>query len=255
MNGGRSAAPLHVLVWAEHLQDQHDPEVRRTYPATMHETIADAVRRHLGLQAEVSTATLHDHDQGLEADRLAATDVLVWWSHLAHDDVADSLVDNLHRRVLAGMGLVVLHSSNLSKIFRRLMGTSCTLRYREGTDRELVWTVAPSHPITRGVPHPIVIPVQEMYGEFFDVPEPDTLVFISSFTGGEVVRSGMCWSRGRGRIFYFSPGHEEHPVYHHPDVRRVLANAVRWCAPTGSPINSEACVESKIGWFNLPRSG
>ena len=116
------------------------------------------------------------------------------------------------------MGLIVLHSAHLSKIFRRLMGTRCNLRWREADDRELVWTVAPQHPIAAGVPHPIVIPKHEMYGEYFDIPPPDELVFVSSFTGGEVFRSGCCFRRGKGRVFYFSPGHETYPIYHDPVI-------------------------------------
>jgi trehalose utilization protein len=133
--------------------------------------------------------------------------------------------------VLEGMGLVVLHSGHWSKLFVKLMGTTCTLRWRSEHDRELVWTVNPTHPIARGVPSPIVIPEQEMYGEYFDIPVPDELIFLSTFSGGEVFRSGCTFRRGNGKIFYFSPGDQDFPVYHHPDVRRVIANAVDWVAP------------------------
>ena len=146
--------------------------------------------------------------------------------------VADAVVDRVHDAVLGGMGLVVLHSGHYAKIFKRLLGTTCSLRWRNEGERELVWTVDPAHPIAQGVPQPIVIEAQEMYGEHFDIPAPDELVFISSFAGGEVFRGGCCFRRGRGRIFYFSPGDQEYPVYHHPDVQRVIANAVRWAAPT-----------------------
>jgi trehalose utilization protein len=137
----------------------------------------------------------------------------------------------VHRRVLEGMGLVVLHSGHWSKLFVKLMGTTCTLRWRSEHDRELVWTVNPTHPIARGVPSPIVIPEQEMYGEYFDIPVPDELIFLSTFSGGEVFRSGCTFRRGNGKIFYFSPGDQDFPVYHHPDVRRVIANGVDWAAP------------------------
>jgi trehalose utilization protein len=133
--------------------------------------------------------------------------------------------------VLGGMGLLVLHSAHFSKIFIRLMGTTCSLAWRNSADTELVWTVAPAHPIARGVPHPLVIGEQEMYGEYFDIPVPDELVFLSTFSGGEVFRSGCCWRRGRGNVFYFSPGDQDYPVYSHPDVQRVLANAVQWARP------------------------
>jgi trehalose utilization protein len=154
--------------------------------------------------------------------------VLTWWGHAAHGEVADEVVERVHRHVLSGMGLVVLHSGHWSKIFTKLMGTTCTLRWRNEHDRELIWTVDPTHPIAQGVPHPIVVPEDEMYGEYFDVPPPDELIFISSFSGGEVFRSGCTWRRGHGRIFYFKPGDQDYPVYHHPDIRRVIANGVRW---------------------------
>jgi trehalose utilization protein len=156
----------------------------------------------------------------------------------------------VQQRVLDGMGLIVLHSAHLSKIFTRLMGTRCNLRWREGDDRELVWTVAPNHSIARGVPQPIQLPRHEMYGEFFDIPVPDELVFISSFSGGEVFRSGCCFHRGKGRIFYFSPGHETYPIYHRPDIGRVLANAVAWAfQDSPSPIETRKSPNAPIGWF------
>ncbi len=122
---------------------------------------------------------------------LAATDVLTWWGHMSHADVDDEIVERVHRHVLSGMGLIVLHSGHWSKIFTKLMGTSCTHRWRSEQDRELVWTVDPTHPIAKGIPHPIIIDQQEMYGEFFDIPAPEELVFINSFSGGEIFRSGL----------------------------------------------------------------
>jgi trehalose utilization protein len=205
--------------------------VRELYPDGMHATIAAGLASLLGEAAEVRTATLDEPEHGLTEDVLAATDVLTWWGHIAHDEVADEVAARVQRHVLAGMGLLVLHSGHLSKPFVRLMGTTCHLRWRGARDRELVWTVAPTHPIAAGVPHPIVIDEQEMYGEFFDIPAPDELVFVSSFSGGEVFRSGCTFRRGHGKVFYFSPGDQDYPFYHHPDVRRVLANGVRWAAP------------------------
>ena len=240
---------VRVLVWGENIHDHRDKEVRDIYPDTMHETIAAALRARLGERAVVETATFQDPAHGCPPERLARTDVLLWWGHVAHEEVDDAVVDDLQRAVLAGMGLIVLHSGHLSKVFRRLMGTGCTLRVREAADRELVWTVAPGHPITAGVPHPMIIETDEMYGEFFDVPEPDSLLFLSTFTGGEVIRSGMCWTRGHGRIFYFSPGHETHPVYHHPDVHRVLANGVEWCASRLPRRPLDECTQSPQGWY------
>ena len=222
------ATPLRVTVWGENVHEQVEPPVAERYPGGMHAAVAEGITDHLGDDAVVRTATLQDPEHGLTEDVLAATDVLTWWGHAAHGDVDDAVVERVHHHVLEGMGLVVLHSGHWSKIFTRLMGTTCTLRWRSDADRELVWTVNPTHPIAEGVPHPIVIPEQEMYGEYFDIPVPDELVFVSSFTGGEVFRSGCTFRRGFGKIFYFSPGDQDYPVYHHPDVRRVIANGVRW---------------------------
>jgi len=73
-----------------------------------------------------------------------------------------------------------------------------------------------------------------MYGEHFDIPDPDELLFISWFEGGEVFRSGAVWHRGRGRIFYFRPGHETYPIFHNTEVLKVLANGVRWARCSGN---------------------
>jgi trehalose utilization protein len=201
------------------------------YPDGMHGAIAAGLSQLLGDSAEVRTATQDQPEHGLTDEVLADTDVLTWWGHATHADVADEIVAKVHRRVLGGMGLLVLHSAHFSKIFTRLMGTTCSLAWRNTADTELVWTIAPNHPLSRGVPHPVVIEQQEMYGEYFDIPTPDELVFLSTFSTGEVFRSGCCWRRGKGKIFYFSPGDQEYPVYHHPDIQRVLANAVRWACP------------------------
>jgi trehalose utilization protein len=240
---------MRVVVWNEYLHEARNPAVAALYPQGIHAAIADGLRAGLP-EAAVTTATLEMPEHGIPEPLLARTDVLLWWGHLAHHRVEDAIVERVYARVMAGMGLVVLHSAHLSKPFRRLMGTSCNLRWREADDRELLWTVAPGHPIAAGVPHPLVIPRHEMYGEFFDVPPPDELVFISSFSGGEAFRSGCCFRRGLGRVFYFSPGHETYPVYHQPEIRRVLCNAVRWACPAvETPIDNTRSIESPAGWF------
>lgn len=223
--------PIRALVWGEYRHELREPHVAEIYPDGMHNTIKAGIEENLGDAAIVGTATLDEPEHGLTEDVLADTDVLLWWGHAAHREVSDEIVDRVHQHVLSGMGLIVLHSGHWSKIFGKLMGTTCTLRWRSERDRELVWTVNPSHPIARGIPHPIEIEAQEMYGEQFDIPAPDELIFISSFTGGEVFRSGCTFRRGNGKIFYFSPGDQDFPVYHHKDVRRVIANAVEWARP------------------------
>jgi len=229
--------PLRVTVWNEHIHERRDESVTRIYPDGMHEAIGAGLRRELGETVIIQSATLDEPDHGLTEIVLSETDVLTWWGHAAHDSVSDKVVERVHARVLGGMGLVVLHSGHHSKIFRKLMGTTCDLRWRSdpGGERELIWTLNPAHPIAAGVPQPIVIANQEMYGEFFDIPIPDELVFISSFAGGEVFRSGCCFYRGAGRIFYFGPGDQEFPVYHQPEIQKTIANAVTWCRPFGTP--------------------
>jgi trehalose utilization protein len=220
-----------VTVWNEFRQERTDPEVRAVYPDGMHAPIADGLRQ---AGFDVRIATLDDADQGLPESLLAETDALTWWGHAAHDEVLDATVDRVQRRVLEGMGLIVLHSGHHSKVFRRLMGTSCNLKWREAGERERLWIVDPSHPIAEGLGESLVIEHEEMYGEHFDIPAPDRLVFVSWFRGGEVFRSGCCFERGRGRIFYFRPGHETYPTYYQPVVQRVIANAARWAAqPAG----------------------
>jgi trehalose utilization protein len=220
---------IRVTVWSEHRQDVTDDAVRAVYADGIHEAIAAGLRAYDDF--DVRTATLDDHDHGLGDAVLAGTDVLTWWGHVAHDAVPDDAVDRVQARVLDGMGLIVLHSGHFSKIFKRLMGTSCDLKWREDAKRERLWVVDPSHPIADGVGESFVLEEEEMYGEHFDIPPPDELVFVSWFEGGEVFRSGCCFRRGQGRIFYFRPGHETYPTYHQPLVQQVIGNAVGWASP------------------------
>lgn len=217
-----------VTVWNEYRHERNDELPAKLYPDGIHAVLADALRE--GGVAEVGTATLDEPEHGLTEEVLERTDVLLWWGHIAHDEVSDEVVERVQERVLGGMGLVVLHSGHFAKVFKRLMGTTCDLKWRHD-DRERLWVVSPGHPIAEGIGEYIDLGEEEMYGEHFDVPPPDELVFVSWFGGGEVFRSGLCYRRGLGRIFYFRPGHEENPSYYNPDVRRVLNNAVRWAAP------------------------
>jgi trehalose utilization protein len=222
---------VRVTVWNEFVHERQNAEVARLYPNGIHTSLAGIISKQPGFS--VRTATLDQPGQGLSPEVLDQTDVLTWWGHAAHDRVDDELVTRIQQRVLAGMGLVVLHSGHFSKVFKRLMGTSCALCWREAGERERVWVVNPGHPIAEGIGHCIELEQSEMYGEPFGIPEPDHLIFVSWFEGGEVFRSGATWTRGSGRIFYFSPGHETYPIYHHPDVQRVIVNGVRWARPQG----------------------
>jgi trehalose utilization protein len=218
---------LRVLVWNEFRHEKKDEKVAAVYPKGIHAAIIEG----FGEEYECEAATLDEPEHGLSAERLQNTDVLIWWGHTAHKEVDDIIVERVHQRVLQGMGLIVLHSGHFSKIFKKLMGTTCNLKWRESGDKERLWVADPAHPIAEGIGAYIELEHEEMYGERFDIPQPDELVFISWFEGGEVFRSGCCYHRGQGKIFYFRPGHETYPTYYHADVRRVIANAVRWAAP------------------------
>lgn len=224
---------IRVIVWNEFLHERQNPSAREVYPHGIHIAIAEHLRKEGDFIVE--TATLDEPEHGLSEERLQTTDVLIWWGHLAHERVDDVVARRVHKRVLEGMGLIVLHSGHFSKPFKALMGTSCDLKWRESGEKERLWVVAPGHPIAAGLSEYFEIEHTEMYGEYFDIPNPDELVFISWFPGGELFRSGCCFYRGRGRIFYFRPGHETFPIYYNPQVRQVLSNAVRWAAPVHGP--------------------
>lgn len=223
---------LRVLVWGENVHEHTNPAVGAIYPDGMHEAIAAGLRES-GDDFVVATATLQEAEHGLTIPVLARTDVVVWWGHMAHEAVDDDVAARVQQRVLEGMGLIVLHSGHYAKIFKRLMGTTCSLCWREADEKERLWVCNPGHPIAAGIDRYFELPAEEMYGEPFGIPPPDEQVFISWFEGGEVFRSGNCWFRGNGRIFYFRPGHETYPTYFDPNVRRVIANAVRWARPQG----------------------
>ncbi len=222
--------PLNVTVWGEFCHEKNNPKVAAIYPHGIHETLATLFREDP--EAQVRTATLDEPCHGLSPKVLEQTDVLVWWGHMAHDEVADDVVEHARKRVLEGMGLIVLHSGHYSKLFKALMGTTCSLKWRVANDKERLWTIMPQHPIAQGIGDYFEIASEEMYGEPFGIPNPDELIFISWFTGGEVFRSGATWQRGNGKIFYFRPGHETYPTYFHPQVRRIIRNAVQWASPT-----------------------
>lgn len=226
------AKTINVTIWNEFIHERTEAQVAAIYPRGIHEAIA------AGIGADgfrIRFATFDQPDHGLSQETLEHTDVLIWWGHLAHEQVSDVIVERIYYRVLAGMGLIVLHSGHRSKIFKKLMGTTCDLKWRSDFERERLWVVDPSHPITEGLGEYFELPIEEMYGEFFDIPAPEQLIFISWFQGGEVFRSGCAYSRGLGKIFYFRPGDQVYPTYYNQNVLRVIANAVRWAASPHGP--------------------
>ena len=221
-----------VTVWNEFIHEK-DEKIAKIYPNGIHGAIAEMLSKYN--LYDINTATLEMPSHGLSDEILDKTDVLIWWGHLAHAKVSDEIAEKVRQRVLNGMGLVVLHSGHLSKPFVKLMGTCCRSKWRENDETERIWVIEPSHPIAAGLPEYIELEKEETYGERFDIPTPDELVFISWFSGGEVFRSGCCYKRGMGKVFYFRPGHEEYPTFYREDIITVIKNAVEWAKPTGGP--------------------
>lgn len=227
---------LRVTVWNEFLHERTEENIRAVYPEGIHNCIKEFLQTD---EIEVRTATLDMPECGLPDEVLESTDVMIWWSHAKQDDLPDEIAKKVADRVLKGMGLIVLHSAHKSKPFMRLMGTTCDLAWRDG-DRERVWCCNPSHPIAQGIPEHFELPEEEMYGEFFDIPQPDDLIFLGWFRGGEVFRSGCTFRRGHGKVFYFQPGHEAHPIYRNEIIQQIIKNAVQWARPSSS-VETLAC--------------
>lgn len=223
---------MNVTVWNEYRHEKENKVVSDIYPKGIHRAIADFLEE---AGFDTKTATLDEAEHGLTKEVLDNTDVLVWWGHKAHEEVTEEVAERVKQRVLAGMGLVVLHSAHFSKVFKKLMGTGCDLKWREADEKERLWIVDPGHPITEGLGQYIELEKEEMYGEHFDIPAPDQLIFVSWFEGGEVFRSGATFTRGRGKIFYFRPGHETYPTYHNKEIQQVIKNGVKWAENTNTP--------------------
>lgn len=236
---------IKVTVWNEFQHEKKDEKVQKIYPEGIHKTIADFLSAEEDIV--VRTATLDDPECGLTEEVLNDTDVLIWWGHMAHSKVPDEVAERVQQAVLKGMGAIFLHSAHHSKPFRRLMGTTANLSWREDGDLERIWVSKPAHPIARGIDRYFELEHEETYAEPFDIPEPDVLVFMGWYSGGEVFRSGCCYRRGNGKIFYFQPGHETVPTYHNENVQLVIKNAVRWAEPDYRVDKLEAPHVKKIG--------
>ena len=230
---------IHVTIWNEYIHERELPEIQKVYPEGIHHCIAEFLKTNEDIAITTATLTMPEH--GLTEEVLAHTDVLIWWGHCAHDQVSEKVVTRVHTKVLQGMGLIILHSAHYSKIFKSLLGTSCSLRWREN-ERERIWCVNPSHPIAEGLPTYFELEQEEMYGECFDIPKPDDIIFLGWFAGGEVFRSGCTFTRGRGKIFYFQPGHEEYPNYYRPEIQTIITNAVRWARPINPLVDPIDCI-------------
>ncbi len=227
---------INVTIWHEYVHEHHDEEVANLYPGGMHKVL----QKNLAAEDfNIRTATLDEPEHGLTDEVLANTDVMTWWGHGAHHLVEDRIVDKVVRRVRDGMGFIALHSAHASKPFGKLMGTDCSLRWRGWKEHARVWTVKPSHPIAQGVPDNFKLEAEEMYGEFFSIPQPDDIVFITWFAGGDVFRGGCTFTRDLGKIFYFHPGHENCPSYYDENVLKVISNAIRWAKPEANTLQNK----------------
>ena len=220
---------IRVLVWNEFRHEKIKESVMAIYPDGIHNAIADFLRCD---DITVKTATLDEENCGITKELLDETDVLLWWGHAAHNEVPDEVAELVRDAVNSGMGAIFLHSAHHSKPFKALMGTPCSLCWRESGDSEVLWVTEPSHPIMQGIDRYFTLPHEETYGEPFSIPSPHKLLLIGAYSGGEVFRSGCLFERGNGKIFYFQPGHETYPTYKIPEVQTIIRNAVRFLAPT-----------------------
>ena len=233
---------IRVTIWNEFEEEKMYEEVKKIYPDGIHVCLSDFLSKNEDMQ--VRCVTLQSEGQGLTEEILKNTDVLLWWGHQSHDKVTDENAERVKRHVLNGMGFIPLHAAHYSKPLKLLLGTSMTLRWKHG-EREKLICINPSHPIAEGITEPVFLEEEEMYGEYFDIPKPDDIVFLGWFSNQEVFRSGCVFLRGNGKIFYFQPGHEEYPTYYSPQIQRILTNAVRWAVPVNRRNEDFTCIEVK----------
>lgn len=231
---------IRVTIFNEYIHERMYENIAKVYPKGIHGCIAE----FLGIDEEISVtcATMEMPEHGLTEEVLQNTDVLIWWAHREHEGISDEVVKRVKHYVLCGMGLIALHSAHHSKIMKELLGTSLNLRWRHGDSEKLICT-APEHPIASGVSMRIELEQEEMYGEYFEIPKPDDVIFLGWFASGEVFRSGCTFTRGRGKIFYFQPGHEEYPIYYHPEIQKIIRNAVKWAKPVNYLSKPYECEE------------
>lgn len=231
-----------VTIWNEYIHEREYEGIRQVYPHGIHGCIGEFLGKNDDISINYATLDMPEH--GLSEQVLENTDVLIWWGHCAHDKVADEIVERVKNHVMRGMGLIALHSAHHSKIMKALLGTTLNLSWKHG-DSEKLFCVNPAHPIAAGITEPIILENEELYGEYFDIPKPDDEIFLGWFRSGQVFRSGVTFTRGMGRIFYFQPGHEEYPIYYNPQIQQVITNAVRWAAPYRKMTDYYECVEIK----------
>lgn len=232
---------INVVVWNEFRHEKKSEKVAAIYPNGLHAVIKEFLDKDEEL--EVSLAALDDEACGLPDERLENVDVLVWWGHMAHGDVPDELVKKIQARVYEGkMGFVALHSAHHSKPFKAIVGTNGNLTWGRN-QKEIIWNMMPSHEICEGIPDHFTLESEELYSEPFYIPQPDALIFGGWFEDGNIMRSGACFNRGAGKLFYFQPGHETCRSFFNPHVQRVIRNAIHWARPTVSYPVDPGCIK------------
>ena len=224
-----------VVVWSEGTANV-DEASKKVYPQDINTAIAEGLAPLETSGWQIVKASINDPDQGISDELLNSTDVLIWWGHKRHGDVKDELVNKIAQRVKDGkMGFIGTHSCHFAKPFKKLMGTACSWReyVADGTSAEII-VKEPNHPICKGV-KTFKLPHIERYGEPFAVPTPESVPLDGLYTKPdgktEPARMGLCWTVGKGKVFYFTPGHETYNDYYRPEVRQIFVNAVQWAAP------------------------
>jgi trehalose utilization protein len=224
----KSSAKHCVVVWSE------GTAPKNIYPKDICGAVAEGLKELKDW--EVVEARITDPNQGMPDELLNRTDVLIWWGHRRHEQVSNALVDKIYNRVKDnGMGFIALHSSHFAKPYKKLMGTPCSWKqYITDSNTLKVVVKDANHPIAKGVSEFTIIH-DERYSEPFAVNAPTSVVFEGTYTlnngGTDTSRQGLVWEVGKGRVFYFQPGHETNPVFFDPNIRRIMRNAVEWASP------------------------
>ena len=220
---------IKVTIWNEFRHEKTKEKVKALYPNGLHAVIGEFLNETGNM--EITLAALDDENQGLPDEVLENTDVLIWWGHMFHKEVSDILVEKIKNRVFLGkMGFIALHSAHHSKPFKAIVGTNGNLQWGR-VQKEIIWNMMPSHPIAKGIPDHFILESEELYSEPFYIPQPDAFVFGGWYEDGNIFRSGACFIRGAGKVFYFQPGHETCLSFFNPYVRRIITNAVYWANP------------------------
>ena len=278
------AQPIHVLVW-----DERQPRQAEAYDNFLGNEIVMRLKASSD-DLELRSVALDDAGQGLATENLDWADVIVWWGHVRHSDVAAEIAQRIVDYVRRGdLDLIALHSAHWARPFVEAMnwrsidigrkqleehakGKQVTIEtlvpprehtvpmhgsvltpayfgyqeneesfhgvihlpwccfpdYRPDGEPSTIKVLSPKHPIAEGLPVTFQVKQTEMYNEPFHVPDPDEVIFEESWEQGERFRSGMVWNIGKGKVFYFRPGHETYPVYKQPEIIKVIENACRW---------------------------